>query len=167
MLSVIPDVDILIPYVVHRGPFHSAIMASIIFIPIFALYHKNALPYFIVLIQHSLLGDYIAGGKVQLLWPLTQQTFGLELSIQSPANIIIEWLSFLTATFVMIKTKDVHLLLQPNNSNLILAIPTFLAFPLEVSSALIPPHIIFLILFLASLSIDLKTIINKDLKKGF
>ena len=174
MLSVIPDVDILIPYVVHRGPFHSATMASIIFILIFALYHKNALPYFIALIQHSLLGDYIAGGKVQLLWPLTQQTFGLELSIQSPANIIIEWLSFLTATFVMIKTKDAHPLLQPHNSNLILAIPTFtvllptfLAFPLEVPTALIPPHIIFLILFLASLSIDLKTIIYKGLKKDF
>jgi len=164
-LSVIPDVDILIPYVVHRGPFHSAIMASIVFIPIFVLYHKNALPYFIAIIHHSLIGDYIAGGKVQLLWPLTQQPFGLELSIKSPANITIEWLSFLIATFIMIKTKDAHLILQPHNSNLILAIPTFtvllptfLAFPLEVPTALIPPHIIFLIFFLVSLSIDLKNI---------
>jgi hypothetical protein len=149
-------------------------MASIVFIPIFVLYHKNALPYFTALIQHSLLSDYIAGGKVQLLWPITPQTFGLELSIKSPANIIIEWLSFLTAIFIMIKTKDTHSLLQPNNSNLILAIPTFtvllptfLAFPLEVPTPLIPPHIIFLILFLASLSIDLKTIIYMGLKKNF
>jgi len=147
-------------------------MASIIFIPIFALYHKNAFPYFIALIQHSLLGDYIAGGKVQLLWPLTQQTFGLELSIQSPANITTEWLSFLTATFVMIKTKDAHLLLQPHNSNLILAIPTstvllptFLAFPLEVPTALILPHLVFLALFLASLSIDTKKTIEKVINK--
>jgi membrane-bound metal-dependent hydrolase YbcI (DUF457 family) len=87
MLSVIPDVDILIPYVVHRGSTHSILMAFIIFIPIFALYNKNALPYFIATIQHSLLADYIAGGKVQLIWPLTQQTFGLELSIKSPTNI--------------------------------------------------------------------------------
>jgi membrane-bound metal-dependent hydrolase YbcI (DUF457 family) len=172
LLSVIPDVDILIPYVVHRGPFHSIIMATIVFIPILALYHKNALPYFIATIQHSLLSDYIAGGKVQLLWPLTQKTFGLELSIQSPTNITIEWLSFLTATFAMIKTKDTHLLLQPHNSNLILTIPTFtvllptfLAYPLEVPTALIPPHIIFLILFLASISIDLKYMINKGLGK--
>jgi membrane-bound metal-dependent hydrolase YbcI (DUF457 family) len=164
-LSVIPDVDILIPHVVHRGPTHSILMAFIVFIPIFALYHKNALPYFAALIQHSLISDYIAGGKVQLLWPLTTQTFGLELSIKSPANVTIEWLSFLTATFIMIKTKDMHPLLQPKNSNLILAIPTFtvllptfLAFPLEVPTALIPPHIIFLILFLASISIDLKYI---------
>jgi len=172
LLSVIPDVDILIPYVVHRGPFHSIIMATIVFIPILALYHKNALPYFIATIQHSLLSDYIAGGKVQLLWPLTQKTFGLELSIQSPTNITIEWFSFLTATFAMIKTKDTHLLLQPHNSNLILLIPTFtvllptfLAFPLEVPTALILPHIMFLILFLASISIDLKYMINKGLGK--
>jgi membrane-bound metal-dependent hydrolase YbcI (DUF457 family) len=172
MLSVIPDVDILIPYVVHRGPTHSILMAFIIFIPIFALYNKNALPYFSALIQHSLISDYIAGGKVQLFWPLTTQAFGLELSIRSPANITIEWFSFLTATFVMIKTKDAHLLLQPHNSNLILTIPTFtvllptfLAYPLEVPTALILPHIIFLILFLASISIDLKYMINKGLGK--
>jgi membrane-bound metal-dependent hydrolase YbcI (DUF457 family) len=77
-LSVIPDVDILIPPIVHRGPTHSILMAFIVFIPIFALYHKNALPYFAALIQHSLISDYVAGGKVQLLWPLTTQTFGLE-----------------------------------------------------------------------------------------
>jgi hypothetical protein len=144
-------------------------MAFVAFIPIFALYHKNALPYFAALIQHSLISDYIAGGKVQLLWPLTTQTFGLELSIKSPANVTIEWLSFLTATFIMIKTKDMHSLLQPHSSNLILAIPTFtvllptfLAYPLEVPTALILPHIVFLILFLASILIDLKNIINKE-----
>jgi membrane-bound metal-dependent hydrolase YbcI (DUF457 family) len=167
-LSVIPDVDILIPYVAHRGPTHSILMAFAVFIPIFALYHKNALPYFAALIQHSLISDYVAGGKVQLLWPLTTQTFGLELSIKSPANITIEWLSFLTTTLIMIKTKDAYPLLQPHNSNLIIAIPTFtvllptfLSFPLEVPAPLIPPHLAFLILFLASLSIDLKKVMKQ------
>jgi hypothetical protein len=68
----------------------------------------------------------------------------------------------------MIKTKDAYPLLQPHNSNLILTIPTFtvllptlLAFPLEVPIALIPPHIVFIALFTASLSIDLKNIIEK------
>jgi len=168
MLSVIPDVDILIPYLTHRGPTHSILMAFIFFIPIFALHHEDALPYFAALIQHSLISDFIAGGKAQLLWPLTTQTFGLELSIKSPASITIEWLSFLTATFIMVKTKDAHLLFQPNNLNLILAIPIFtvllptlLAFPLEVPITLIPPHITFIALFIISLSIDLKNIIEK------
>ncbi|MGB9741070.1 MAG: metal-dependent hydrolase [Candidatus Bathyarchaeia archaeon] len=167
-LSVIPDIDILIPYVEHRGPFHSIIMAAIIFIPIFALYRKSALPYFIALIQHPLIGDYIADGQVQLLWPITSQTFGIEISIRSLTNITLEWLTFIAAAVVMVKTKDTHALLQPKSSNLILAIPTFtvllptfLAFPLSVPTALIPPHIICLTLFLTSILIDIKKIVKQ------
>jgi membrane-bound metal-dependent hydrolase YbcI (DUF457 family) len=172
-LSVIPDIDILIPFVEHRGPYHSIIMAIVVFFPTFVLYRKNAFPYFVALIQHSLIGDYIAGGKVQLFWPLTSQLYGMNISIRSPTNITLEWLAFLVATIVMVKTKDTQILLQPHNSNLILAIPTFtillptfLAFPLDVPIALIPPHIIFLILFLSSLLIDVRKIERQALSKG-
>jgi hypothetical protein len=171
-LSVIPDIDILIPYVEHRGPFHSITMAVIIFIPIFALYRKSASPYFMALIQHSLIADYIAGRQLQLLWPLTSQPFGIEINIRSSTNITLEWLAFLAAAIIMVKTKDTRALLQPHNSNLILAIPTFtvllptfLAFPLEVPIALVPPHIICLILFLTSLLIDIRKIGNQALSK--
>jgi len=41
-----------------------------------------------------------------------------------------------------------------------------LAFPLDVPIALIPPHIIFLILFLASLLIDVRKIERQALSKG-
>lgn len=167
-LSVIQDVDLLIPIIEHRGPFHSLVMAIIIFIPIFAVYHKKAAPYFVTLIQHSLLGDYIVGGGVQLFWPITSQPYGIETSIKSPTNISLEWLIFLAAAITMFKTKDAKELLQPHNSNLILAIPTFtvllptfLAFPLDVPIALIPPHIVCLILFLTSLLIDIKKIGNQ------
>jgi hypothetical protein len=170
-LSVIPDVDILVPYVEHRGPFHSVIMAAIVFIPLFALYGKMASPYFVASIQHSLIGDYIAGGRVQLFWPLTSQPFGIEMGIRSQTNITLEWLTFLVAVIIILKTKDIATLLQPHNSNLILSIPTFtvllpilLAFPLEVPPALIPPHIIYLTLFLTSLLIDIKKITNQTFK---
>ena len=140
-------------------------MAFITFIPILALYHKNASPYLIALIQHSLVGDFIAGGKVQLFWPLTSQPYGIEISIKSLTNITLEWIVFLAAAIAMVKTKDIQMLLQPRNSNLILIIPTltvllptFLAFPLEVPIALVPPHMIYLILFLTSLLIDIKKI---------
>ncbi|MEM2118906.1 MAG: metal-dependent hydrolase [Candidatus Bathyarchaeia archaeon] len=162
-LSVIPDVDIVIPFVEHRGPFHSIIMSFVVFAPIFALYRKRAFPYFIALIQHSLIGDFIAGGTLQLLWPLSTQTYGMEISIRSSTNIMLEWLTFLSAAVLMVKTKDAKTLLQPRNSNLILAIPTFtvllptfFAFPLEVPIALVPPHITFLILFSASMLISVK-----------
>lgn len=75
---------------------------------------------------------------------------------------------FLPAAILMLKTKDAKELLQPHNSNLILAIPTFtvllptfLAFPLEVPMALIPPHIICLILFLTSMLIDIRKFLSK------
>jgi len=172
MLSVIPDIDILIPYVEHRGPFHSIIMAAILFIPMFALYRKHASPYFIALIQHPLIGDYIAGGQVQLLWPLTSQTFGIEISIKSSTNITLEWLAFTAAAIVMTKTRDINAIFQPQNSNLILAIPTFtvllptfLAFPMEVPIALIPLHIVCLSLFLTSLLIYIRKIINQALNR--
>jgi len=171
-LSVIPDIDILIPYVEHRGPFHSIITATLIFVPILAVYSKSALPYLAALTQHSLISDFIAGGQVQLLWPLTSQPFGIEMSIKSSTNITLEWLVFIAAAMVMMKTKDAHAILQPHNSNLILAIPTltvllptFLAFPLEVPTALIPPHLIFLALFVTSLLIDIKKIANQILSK--
>lgn len=172
-LSIIPDADILIPFVEHRGPSHSIITATMIFIPLFALYRKTAFPYFVALVQHSLIGDYIAGGRVQLLWPLTSQFYGIEVGIESSTNITLEWLVFLTAAIVMLKTKDMRILLQPHNSNLILAIPTFtvllptfLAYPLNVPIALVPLHIACLILFLASLLIDTRKIANQALCRG-
>jgi len=171
-LSVIPDIDILIPFLEHRGPTHSIIAATVVFIPAFALWRKGVLPYFVAYIQHSLIGDFIAGGKTQLLWPLTLQPFGIEISIKSSTNITLEWLTFIIATIVIIKTKDIHAILQPHNSNIILAIPTFtvllptfLAFPLEVPIALVPPHLICLTLFVTSLLIDIKKNANQILSK--
>jgi len=84
----------------------------------------------------------------------------------------LEWLIFITATIIMLKTKDAQKLLQPHNSNLILIIPTctvllptFLAFPLNVPIALMPPHIIYLILFITSILIDIRKIAKQAFNK--
>jgi len=161
-LSVIPDIDILIPFLEHRGPTHSIIIAFLIFIPIFTIYHKSALPYFMALIQHSLVGDFVAGGRTQLLWPVTSQTYGVELSIKSQTNITLEWIVFLTSIIIMLKAKDTVTFFQPHKSNLILVIPTFtvllptfLSFPLNVPAWLIPPHLAYISIFSASIIIDL------------
>jgi membrane-bound metal-dependent hydrolase YbcI (DUF457 family) len=165
MLSVIPDIDLLIPFLEHRGLTHSIVIASIVFVPIFAIYHKKATPYFIALIQHSLIGDYLVGGKTQLLFPLSTQYYGTGLSIQSQTSIALEWAAFLLSMLVMLAVKDIKIFFQPHNSNLILTIPTFtvllptfLAFPLQVPTILIAPHIIYLVLFITSIFIDIKKI---------
>jgi len=137
-------------------------MTFTVFIPIFAIYHKKAIPYFIALIQHSLTGDYIAGGRIQIFWPITTQYYGTGVSIKSSTNITLEWLIFLTSIIIMLKAKDTATLFQPHNSNLILSIPTFtvllptfLSFPLEVPAWLIPPHLAYMSVFSASIIIDL------------
>jgi membrane-bound metal-dependent hydrolase YbcI (DUF457 family) len=81
MLSVIPDVDIAIekvtPLFYHRGPTHSIIILSLFFIPVFAIYRLKAIPYFLALIQHPLIGDFITAGPVQLLWPFSTGYYGI------------------------------------------------------------------------------------------
>ena len=167
-LSILPDVDIimeqLFPALYHRGPTHSIIVAFLFFVPVFAVYKKTAVPYFAALIQHSLVGDYIVGGKVQLLWPLLSQGYGISwLDVRSPTNIVIEWSIFLAATSIMLKSRDIFKLLRSDKTNFILAIPTitvllptFLSFPMREPAWLIPPHLFYLVIFSASIIISLR-----------
>jgi membrane-bound metal-dependent hydrolase YbcI (DUF457 family) len=166
MLSVIPDIDIIIqifvPTLEHRGPTHSVITALIVFIPIFAFYQKRAIPYFIALIQHSLIGDTMAGGQIQLLWPIATRYYGTGMHIQSQTNTIVEWTLFLISVIIMLKTKDVATLFKPHYTSLALTIPvftlllpTFVGYPLDVPTWLIPPHLACTFIFSASIIIPL------------
>ena len=167
LVSVLPDVDLLIPGLEHRGPMHSAIVFCLLFIPAFILFKKRAIPYFVALIQHILIGDYLTG-DTQLLWPITTNWYGLGMEITGLTNILIEWTLFLTSTAVLFKTKDARILFQQHPSNMILAVPVltallpaFLSFPLHVPPELIIPHIVYIALFTLSILIDLKAIFTK------
>jgi membrane-bound metal-dependent hydrolase YbcI (DUF457 family) len=167
-LSVIPDADILaeklqIPFLSHRGAMHSIIVTFLVFLPVFAVYRKTAFPYFLALAQHSLVGDFLTGG-VQLLWPLTTQVYGIGLSITSTTNILMEEVAFIASIIIMVKTNDLIRLFKPRKSNLLLAIPIFtvllpplLNFPLAVPAWLIPPHLFYVLIFLASILMTLKS----------
>jgi len=170
LASVISDIDLLIPGLEHRGPTHSLIVISIIFLPIFILYGRRegrkATPYFIALIQHPILGDYLMG-RTQLLWPLTVHWYGVGIEMTSLTSIIIEWALFLTSMATMLKARDAWRLFQHHPSNLLLSIPVFtvllptlLRFPISVPSELIIPHITFLIIFTVSILIDLRHMIE-------
>jgi len=163
LASVIPDVDLLIPSLKHRGPTHSLILACLIFLPALLLYRKKAIPYFIALTQHSILGDFMTG-DTQLLWPLAIEWYraGVGVKMMSQANILLEWTLFLTFLTTMIKTKDAHILLQPHPTNLILTIPiltvllpALFSFPLHVPPELIIPHLTYLTLFTISILKDI------------
>jgi membrane-bound metal-dependent hydrolase YbcI (DUF457 family) len=169
MLSVLPDADLLlrqIPFIQHRGATHSIISALIVFSPLFIIYRKQAVPYFVALIQHGLVGDYIAGGRVQLLWPVTNMYFGTSLDIRSLTNQTLEWTMFLAAILLILKMKDYVSFFKPHASNLILIIPAFtvllptlLSTPMEVPALLIPPHIFYLIMFAAAILIEARALL--------
>ena len=175
VLSLIPDADLLLGISeLHRGPTHSVIFALIVFIPFFAIYRRKAVPYFLALVSHSLIADFIVGGQIMLFWPITQQTFwlnvfGLSIDIWSPINIALEWTLFIIATIVMAKTGDLSTFIRSKKSNLLLALPigtvllpTFLSFPLTVPLLMIPPHLFYLVLF----SISVLAVLAGALKKG-
>ena len=178
MLSVIPDIDILAEHIdglasviPHRGPVHSVLVALVVFIPIFIIYRKAALPHFIALIQHALIGDLFIGGQLELFWPITQQKFGFPTSIQSIQNVVLELSLFTISMILLLVTKDLHKMLQPNRSNLILAIPTFtvllptfVSYPLDVPILMIPPHVIYTIIFAASILIELWALLRSEKK---
>jgi len=167
LASVLPDIDLLIPDLHHRGPMHSVILFCFLFLPAFILFRKRAIPYFVALIQHILIGDYLTG-STQLLWPITTNWYGLGMEIASLTNIFIEWTLFLTSTTILFKTKDARSLFQQHPSNMILSIPvltvllpTLLSFPTYVSPELIIPHLVYMILFTFSILADLKAILTK------
>lgn len=169
LASVFPDIDLLIPGLEHRGPLHSVILFCLVFIPIFAIYKKRAAPYFVAVIQHIIIGDYLIGGDLQLLWPLTTNMYGFHVGIASLINVALEWSLFLISMTFMIKTKDIFFLFKHHSSNMILAIPvltvllpTIISFPLYVPLALLIPHIVYLILFSIPILIDWKVILTKN-----
>ena len=171
VLSVLPDIDIIFNFIfnieIHRGPTHSVISAILVFIPFFILYRQKAVPYFAALVSHSLIADFLIGGQLQLLWPLSPNEFGFTfIAIDGSVNIALEFTLFVIAAFVMWKTRDLFQFFRNRKLNLILAIPiftvllpTFISYPLSVPLLLVLPHLFYLVLFAISVSIVLKGIL--------
>jgi hypothetical protein len=170
VLSIIPDIDIILNFLfniqIHRGPTHSLITAIVVFIPFFIIYRWKAVPYFTALASHSAIADFIIGGQLQLLWPLSTREFGFPyIDINNPVNVAFEFTLFVIATIIMWKTRDIFQFFRNSKLNLILAIPiftvllpTFTSYPLSVPLLLVLPHLFYLVLFIISVLIALKGI---------
>jgi hypothetical protein len=170
VLSIIPDIDIILNFLfniqIHRGPTHSLITAIVVFIPFFIIYRWKAVPYFTALASHSAIADFIIGGQLQLLWPLSTREFGFPyIDINNPVNVAFEFTLFVIATIIMWKTRDIFQFFRNSKLNLILAIPiftvllpTFTNYPLSVPLLLVLPHLFYLVLFIISVLIALKGI---------
>ncbi|MGD6807579.1 MAG: metal-dependent hydrolase [Candidatus Bathyarchaeia archaeon] len=178
VLSILPDIDLLANYMTgynfHRGPTHSIIMALLFFIPFFIIYRKKAIPYFLALISHAAIGDFIVGGQIMLFWPISWRLFGLHelggpyIDIFSGVNMVFELSLFVVAVAVMVKSKDGKVFFKADKTSLVLIIPigtvllpSTIGFPFSTSLIFTSPllalaHIFFLVLFSVAV---LKTVV--------
>jgi membrane-bound metal-dependent hydrolase YbcI (DUF457 family) len=148
LFSVLPDIDLIIPFLKHRGPTHSLIPLAIASVLSLLLIGRKTIPYAIAYLQHIVPGDYITGGGVQLLWPISRKWYELELPLGESTGIALELAAFAAFIVLMWKTRDLANLLQPQPKNYILLIPLITlslpllaGFPLPVPSILVPAHI--------------------------
>jgi hypothetical protein len=183
VLSIIPDVDIFFDYLtgsqLHRGPTHSVIVAIIAFIPFFIIYRKKAIPYFLALISHPLIGDFFIGGKLELLWPFSNSQFGLHelggpyISIYMPIDGLIEVILFIFAMVLLVKSNDWKVFFTAHKSNLLLIIPLFtvllpttIGYPFSESLFLFSPilavaHAILVVIFSIAVLKTLQSLYQK------
>jgi membrane-bound metal-dependent hydrolase YbcI (DUF457 family) len=178
VVSVLPDVDLILQsfdqtLFMHRGALHSIITFIVVMIPFFIIYRKQAIPYYVALLSHSLIGDLPTGG-VEMLWPVSQTWFGNNsIPIGSLANVVAEMALFVVATVIMYKIGDLKKLLQPKTRNwiLLIAFGAVLGPIFEISQRsdaglpvlLIPASVFWLILFAYSITKGLQSrkVINK------
>ena len=111
--SLLPDFDLLIPGLTHRGPTHSIVFMVLVFIPtVLYLGVRKAFPYCVALATHSLIGDYFTGGSA-LLWPLTDRIFGFpnSLSVFSMFGLLLELTLLLLFLILLLFPRYQHIFL--------------------------------------------------------
>ena len=107
----------------HRGPTHSLLTITVLMIPFFVVYRKQAIPYYAAMLSHVLIGDYFTGG-IELFWPISHGWFGaLNLEVTSLPVAATELGLFILTIPIMFKLGDLKTLLNPNNKNWALIIP--------------------------------------------
>jgi membrane-bound metal-dependent hydrolase YbcI (DUF457 family) len=121
-VSVLPDIDLFLRFLHHRGPTHSLITFTVCMLPFFVVYRKQAVPYFGALLSHSLIGDYFTGG-VQLFWPVSQGWFVAgNLKVTSLLSVSIELALFVVSLVIMFRLGELQTLLRPGHHNLALIV---------------------------------------------
>ena len=121
--SVLPDIDLLLRFIMHRGLTHSILTITVLMIPFFVVYRRQAIPYYAALLTHILIGDFFTGG-IQLFWPLSHNWFGaLNFEVTSMPIALTELTLFLITIPLMYKFGDLQTLLKPHNKNWALIIP--------------------------------------------
>jgi len=171
-LSIIPDIDLLIPMLQHGGPTHSIILYLVVAFPAILVWKKQAIPYLIAAASHPLLGDFPTRPSraqgVQLFFPLTSSWFSAGSEAAILTYVYLELALFALFLTLMLTTRDITILFKRHPSNLLLAVPistallpVFMQFPIPIPLELIIPHLVLIVLLTLPILIDLKAILTK------
>jgi len=152
--SVLPDIDLLIPFLQHRGPTHSIIVELLAFAPLFILLGvRKAAPYLAALASHPMIGDYLTGG-IQLFWPVSHEWVSCEKTMMmgDAFETRVELALFAVLIITLLLTGDIKRLFKSEKTNLLFSIPisTIILpvtsrYPVRVPSALIMAHLLLMI----------------------
>lgn len=174
-LSLLPDIDLLIPGLQHRGPTHSIIVALLIFTPLFIIRPRRTAPYFAALATHSLIGDHITDGGTKLFWPVSLKWVKYDSTIMLGGTFetYIELALFSILILTLIASKDYYPLFNTDRRNTILFIPLCTVFlpimfkyPINIPETLLIPHLILLSIIALSFSMSLIPTASRISKKG-
>ena len=174
-LSLLPDIDLLIPGLEHRGPTHSIIVALLIFIPLFIIRYRKTVPFFAALATHSLISDYITDGGVKLFWPISSEWVKYENTIMMGTKLetYVELTLFSLLILTLIILKDYNRLLDSDRRNMLffiplctIVLPIMFKYPVEIPDILIIPHLILLSLIAVSFTMSLITTTSKIKKNN-
>jgi len=124
ILGVLPDVDLFLENfgVGHHTFFHSILFWVAIFFPAIVVYRGKVVPYLVAVLQHFLFGDFLLG-EVMLFWPVDLSFFGLNNSMFSVFDVILEIAGLLLAFGIMYFNGDLKRLVSVSFDNLIMFFP--------------------------------------------
>jgi len=172
-LSILPDIDLLISGLRHRGPTHSLIVALLVFAPVFIIMSKRTIPYFAAFVTHALIGDYITNGGVELLWPLSSEPleFRSVTRMGSAFETGLELALFAMLIITLILSRDYKNLFNTDKKNIFLLIPLCTIFipitfryPIKIPKILVIPNLILMSIMALSALMSLTNTLKESLQ---
>ena len=167
-LSMLPDVDLLIPGLQHRGPTHSLIFTLIVSLLLIIIGSRKAVPYIAALATHSMIGDYFTDGGIMLFWPFTSEWVKYENAIRmgSTFETYVELALFLILILTLIVSKDFNSLFNADRMNILFFIPlcifilpfflpTVFSYPVNIPEILVIPHLILMSMMALAFTVSL------------
>jgi len=144
-LSILPDIDFLIPGIMHRGPTHSILFAILICAPFLIYKPRKAVPYFAALFTHSISSDMIRHDSLFKMGGITESYIELAL--------------FAVLILMLVASGDLKKLVTKENSDILLfipfctiIIPVMYKYPIRIPGTLLIAHLILLGMMVLSIA---------------